>query len=101
MALRQLYVTQNFYYPREMKRYVRKKFKLEKPEYFYLKEWYTTLIFFRERMENKLWHIQLCKGLNNTKNKLLINPTTQKISVCANWKKPCERDYLLYDFIKS
>ena len=30
-----------------------KKFKLEKSEYFYLKEWYTTLIFFRERMENK------------------------------------------------
>ena len=35
MALRQLYVTQNFYYPRGMKRYVHKKFKLEKSEYFY------------------------------------------------------------------
>ena len=52
-------------------------------------------------MENKLWHIQQYKGLNNTENKLLIKPTTQKISGHVNWKKPCERDYLLYDFIKS
>ena len=40
------------------------------------------------------------KDFNNRKKKLLINPTTQKISKHAKWKKPSKRYYILYDFNK-